>query len=90
MNTEVENQKAGIPVFKDKKVNNGWILNIVKNNSIIMTTSLYDDADTFIESMAFNTQIENDLEIFRKYVEYFEDNPKNNLQKMLKLRVRIK
>lgn len=90
MSTEVDNQKAGIPVFQDKKVNSGWILNIVKNNSMMMTTSLYDDSGTFMETMAFNTKTENDLEIFRKYVEYFEEDPKKNLQKMLKLRVRTK
>jgi len=75
-------------VFKEKKYNEGWVLNIVKNNETVLTTSLYNDSGTFVELKAFNIKLENDLEMFRIYIKWFEDNPVKNLQKMLKLKIR--
>jgi len=77
------------PLFKEKLRNRGWTLNMVKNDTTMMTTSLYDDGGKFIETMAYNLKLENDLKIFRLYVSYFKEHPKNNLKKMLKLKVRI-
>ena len=76
------------PVFKEKLRNRGWVLNMVKNDTTMMTTSLYDDGGQFIETMAYNLKIDNDLKIFRLYVSYFEEHPRDNLQKMLRLKVR--
>ncbi len=75
-------------VFKDKKTNRGWVLNMVKMNEVLLTTSLYDDSGAFMETKAFNLNYESDLEIFRIYLSLFEDNPQKNLQKMLKLTLR--
>ena len=75
-------------VFQDKKTNRGWVLNIVKNNDVMITTSLYDDGGAFIETMAFNLKMDNDIKILRRYIELFEDHPKKNLQKMLRLTLR--
>ena len=75
-------------VFQDKKTNRGWVLNIVKNNDVMITTSLYDDGGAFIETRAFNLKMDNDIKILRRYIELFEDHPKKNLQKMLRLTLR--
>jgi len=50
-------------VFKDKKTKNGWVLNLVKVNDVHITSSLYDDAGSFIESKTFDVRYENDLNI---------------------------
>jgi len=59
--------------FKDKRTKNGWVLNLVKVNDIHITSSLYDDGGSFVESKTFNLNYENDMDILRKYIELFEE-----------------
>lgn len=83
--TDKERQDANIPVFKDKKTNGGWTLNLFQNNTKMMTISLYDDSGSFVDSKAFNTQQESHVEVLRKYIAYFEAGPKKYLHKILNL-----
>jgi len=68
-------------LFNEKKTNNGWILNIFKNNEIVLTTSLYDDGGTFIESRGFKLNQNKDIESLKRYVDLFEGS--SDLQKDL-------
>jgi len=74
--------------FKDKRTKNGWVLNLVKVNDIHITSSLYDDGGSFVESKTFNLNYENDMDILRKYIELFEENPEKNKKTMLRLILR--
>ena len=74
--------------FKDKRTKNGWVLNVVKVNDIHITSSLYDDNGSFVESKTFNINYENDMEILRKYIALFEENPEKNKKTMLRLILR--
>ncbi len=71
----------------EKLKSDGWRLNISKTSTSI-TTSLYNDSSTFIESMSFNLSQPQDISIFREYVILFKEDPSKNLKKMTNLRVR--
>lgn len=86
--TDVERQKAGIPLFKEKKVKDGWVLNMVKQNSELLSVSLYNEAGTIVESKMFETQKEDQIEKLREYISLFEDNPQQNYRKMMQIKLR--
>lgn len=85
---ETERQQAGIPLFKDKKIKDGWTLNIVKQNDTILSTSLYDPSGRSVENKAFMTQKQEDVELLREYMTLFEGSPEKNYKKMAKIKTR--
>lgn len=85
---DMARQQKGIPLFKDKKVKDGWVLNLVKQNEAILSTSLYDPSGRVVENKVFLTQKDEDIEKFREYISLFEENPEKNQKKMTKIKSR--
>ena len=83
---ETNRQQAGIALFKDKKIKDGWVLNMVKQNDIILSTSLYDSTGKAVENKVFLTQENEDIEKLRIYISLFEDSPSKNYKKMSKIK----
>lgn len=83
---EKKRQSAGIPLFKDKKVKDGWVLNIFKHNDEILSTTLYDSTGQMIENKVFMTQKTNDIGYLKDYIQLFESGPDDNLKKMMKIK----
>ena len=73
-------------LFKDSYHKFGWVLNVVKNNEIVITTSLYNDFDKIVETKSFRTTQPEDLKALKEYIELFLDNPKKNLRKIQSIR----
>lgn len=73
-------------LFKEKRFKNGWVLNLVKMNEEILSTSLYDSFGKMIENKAFLTQNVNDIESFKEYLRLFEEDPEKNIRKMSKIK----
>jgi hypothetical protein len=80
-----ERQRRGEILFKDKRVKDGWVLNMVKQNEDILSTSLYDASGKMLENKTFLTQVDDDIEKFREYVKLFEENPEQNYTKMSRI-----
>jgi len=85
---DIERQEKGIPLFKEKKIKDGWVLNLVKQNEAILSTSLYDPSGRVVENKVFLTQEDSDIQKFREYISLFEDNPEKNYRKMSKIKNR--
>lgn len=85
---DLEKQAAGIPLFKEKRIKDGWTLNIVKQNDDVLSTSLYDSVGKVVENKAFLTQKDEEIDKLREYVRLFEDGPEKNLRRMTNLQVR--
>lgn len=80
-----ERQKQGIPLFKDKKTKDGWVLNLVKQNEEILSTSVYDPSGKLMENKAFLTQDDSEVAKLREYVALFEEDPAKNFSKMTRI-----
>jgi hypothetical protein len=74
--------KSNIENNKETKYNKGWKLEILKINNIMFNFVLYDMSGQFIESKMFNIRIEEDLDKMREYLSLFENDPKQNLERM--------
>ena len=83
---EKKRQSAGIPLFKDKKVKDGWVLNIFKQNDEILSTSLYNPFGQMLENKVFMTQREGDIDLLKDYIALFERGPDDNSRKMSKIK----
>lgn len=83
-----ERQRRGEILFKDKRVKDGWVLNLVKQNEDILSTSLYNSAGKMLESKTFLTQKEEDIQKLKEYVTLFEEDPELNYGKMSKIILR--
>ena len=86
--TETERQAAGIALFKDKKIKDGWVLNIIKQNDILLSLSLYNPAGTIVENKMFETQKDEQVLLLKEYISLFEENPEKNYKKMLNIKLR--
>lgn len=86
--TETERQAAGIALFKDKKIKDGWVLNIVKQNDILLSISLYNPAGTIVENKMFETQKDEQVLLLKEYISLFEENPEKNHKKMMNIKLR--
>jgi hypothetical protein len=86
--TETERQAAGIALFKDKKIKDGWVLNIVKQNDILLSLSLYNPAGTIVENKMFETQKDEQVLLLKEYISLFEENPEKNYKKMMNIKLR--
>lgn len=86
--TETERQAAGIPLFKDKKIKDGWVLNIIKQNDVLLSLSLYDPAGTIVENKMFETQKDEQILLLKEYISLFEENPEKNYKKMTNIKLR--
>jgi hypothetical protein len=75
-------------IFKDKKIKNGWVLNLIKQNEEILSTSLYDASGKLMENKAFLTQLDSDIVKLREYILLFEENPELNFDKMTRIKLR--
>jgi len=60
---DVEQSKTEL--FKDKKIKNGWTLNIFKQNDEILSTSLYNCFGQMIENKVFLLQKSEDVDQLR-------------------------
>lgn len=85
---EEERQAAGIPLFKDKKIKDGWTLNLFKHNDKILSTSLYDASGRMVENKAFMTQEDAEILMLKEYVALFEDGPEKNYRLMTKIKTK--
>jgi hypothetical protein len=85
---EEERQAAGIPLFKDKKVKDGWVLNLFKQNEEILSTSLYNQMGQMVENKAFLTQTVAGVEMLAEYIALFDEDPEKNYKKMMRINVR--
>ena len=85
---ETKRQQAGITLFKEQKVKDGWVLNLVKQNADILSTSLYNPAGRMVENKAFLIQKDEDIAIFNTYILLFEENPAKNYKAMSKLKAK--
>jgi hypothetical protein len=83
-----ENNNEKNLIFKDKKIKNGWVLNLIKQNEEILSTSLYDASGKLMENKAFLTQLDNDIVKLREYILLFEENPELNFDKMTRIKLR--
>lgn len=83
---DMERQANGIPLFKDKKIKDGWVLNLVKQNEMILSTSLYNPSGQVMENKVFLTQKDTDIENFREYLSLFEEGPEKTYRKMSKIK----
>lgn len=79
---------ADVEKFEETKSKNGWLLKITKNNSVFITTALYDAGGTYRETKSFNLKIDNDLIFFKKYIELFEEDPDKNIKAMTSMTIR--
>ena len=86
--TETERQAAGIALFKDKKIKDGWVLNIIKQNDILLSLSLYNPAGTIVENKMFETQKDEQVLLLKEYISLFEENPEKNYKKMMNIQLR--
>lgn len=86
--TETERQAAGIALFKDKKIKDGWVLNIIKQNDILLSISLYNPAGTIVENKMFETQKDEQVLLLKEYISLFEENPEKNYKKMMNIKLR--
>ena len=86
--TETERQAAGIPLFKDKKIKDGWVLNIIKQNDVLLSLSLYNPAGTIVENKMFETQKDEQILLLKEYISLFEENPEKNYKKMTNIKLR--
>ena len=86
--TETERQAAGIALFKDKKIKDGWVLNIIKQNDILLSLSLYNPAGTIVENKMFETQKDEQVILLKEYISLFEENPEKNYKKMMNIKLR--
>ncbi len=80
---------ADIEKFEETKSKNGWLLKITKNNSVFITTALYDAGGSYRETKSFNLQHDNELIFFKKYIELFEEDPDKNIKTMLTMKIRV-
>lgn len=83
-----ERQRRGEILFKDKRVKDGWVLNLVKQNEDILSTSLYDSSGKMLENKTFLTQKDEDIEKLKEYVKLFEENPEENYLRMSRITLR--
>ena len=83
-----ENNNEKNLIFKDKKIKNGWVLNLIKQNEEILSTSLYDASGKLMENKAFLTQLDNDIVKLRENILLFEENPELNFDKMTRIKLR--
>jgi|688.fasta_scaffold1600959_2 hypothetical protein len=83
---EKDRQSAGIPLFTDKKVKDGWVLNLVKQNDELLSTSLYDPSGTVIENKVFLTQNDVDVLHLKEYITLFDDGPDKNIRAITKIK----
>ena len=86
--TETERQAAGIALFKDKKIKDGWVLNIIKQNDILLSLSLYNPAGTIVENKMFETHKDEQVLLLKEYISLFEENPEKNYKKMMNIKLR--
>ena len=82
-----ERQRRGEILFKDKRVKDGWVLNLVKQNEDILSTSLYDSSGKLLENKAFLTQNDAEVDKLREYVALFEEDPEKNYSKMSRITI---
>ncbi len=87
MNDE-DRQRAGIPLFRDKKIKDGWTLNIVKQNEQLLSTSLYNASGKMVENKMFMTQDEEQIKKLKQYVSLFEAGPDKSYKLMTKIKLR--
>jgi len=85
---EEQNQMTGTPLFKDKKIKEGWTLNLFKQNEQILSTSLYDSGGRMVENKAFLTQYDDEIALLREYIELFEESPEKNYKKMSRIKTK--
>lgn len=85
---EKERQQSGDSLFKDKKTKDGWVLNLVKQNDEILSTSVYNSAGKLMENKAFMTQNDDEVNKLREYIMLFEDNPEKNYGRMSRIKIR--
>lgn len=85
---EQERQRAGIPLFKDKKTKNGWVLNLVKQNDELLSTSLYNSEGVCLENKVFLTQQAKHVSMLKEYIAFFEEDPQKNYKKMSKINIK--
>lgn len=86
--TESERQSLGQPLFTEKKVKNGWVLNLVKQNDELLSTSLYDASGKIVENKMFETQNIEQITKLNEYIALFESNPEKNYRQMMKIKLR--
>ncbi len=83
-----ERQRRGEILFKDKRIKDGWVLNLVKQNEDILSTSLYDASGKMLENKTFLTQKDEDIAKLKEYVTLFEENPEANYPRMSRITLR--
>ena len=85
---DLERQKAGLVIFRDKKIKDGWTLNLVKQTERKLTTTLYDASGRMVENKVFYTQEEDQISKLKQYISLFEAGPDKNYKKMLRMILR--
>ena len=73
------------PLFKEKRVKNGWILNLIKPNDMLLSTSLYDESGMLIENKVFISQHTDEVDKLSRYIKLFEEDPQKNLKAMSRI-----
>jgi len=63
----------------------GFRLELLKVSERMLNLSLYDNKNILIDSKGFLLTSKKDLELLKRYIKYFKENPKQNKQKMLKI-----
>ena len=74
-----------ITKFEEIKFRKGWKLKIMRINELMMNFTLYNNADTFIESKMFNLRNDDDIDKMKTYIELFDDDPEKNLGEIEKI-----
>jgi len=85
---EQQKLEAEEPIFKETKYKDGWQMKLIKLNENFLNVSVYDESGTVADTKTFNTQSNVETNIFKKYLEWFEDSPDKNIRKMVKMTVR--
>ena len=85
---EQKQMESGEPIFTEKKYKDGWQMKLMKTNELFLNVAVYTEAGTIADTKTFNTQSEIEINIFKKYLEWFEDSPDKNIKKMVKMTVR--
>ena len=67
--------------FKDKLTNEGFVLNVFKNDDKNITISLYNQSK-MVELKIFNPLLPHELELLQEYIELFKESPIKNLNRL--------
>jgi hypothetical protein len=80
--------ESGKPIFEETKYKNGWQMIMQQLNDKFMVVKVYTEAGTIADTKTFNTQSDQEILILEKYMQWFEEAPEKNVNKMVKMAVR--